>query len=122
MEERIFGIKACQKSIQKVYDIPFDWFSLKKKTRRESWAECPEEVLNAYAQIPELQTNKGRENFFKWTGLTLPEVSLEREFKDAVFDYAWALAVQAADGEEIEKVSFPWDKFKVISEVKPDTE
>jgi len=111
MEERIFGIKACQESLKKMNEILFDWFSF-DKPRGEAWAECPKEVLDAYAQIPELQTKKGRENFFEWTGLTLPEVSLEREFKDTVFDYAWALAVQAADGEEVEKVSFPWDKFK----------
>ena len=67
----LFDLEVTEESIDRINKIPMFWFDLKNKSYKEAWAECPEEILNEFRQLPELQTQEAKEIFKDITGLKL---------------------------------------------------
>jgi len=67
----LFDIEVHKEVIDKVSYINMAWFSLKGKTYKEAWKECPESVLEEFSRIAEFQTKEAKEKFKRITGLSI---------------------------------------------------
>ena len=68
----LFDTEVPRQVIDKVMRIDMmSWFSLDGRTYKEAWAECPADILDAFREIPEFQTDTAKRKFKEITGLSL---------------------------------------------------